>query len=415
MEKVLLVEDSRTFASVIKKTIETELHFAVDWVCTYADAARLIQADPTNYFVGLLDLHLPDASQGEVLDLALSHRVPPIVLTGKFGDESREYIWSKKVVDYVLKESPQSVRYVVSLVQRLYRNRAVKVLVVEDSTFSRKHLTRLLQVHQYQVFESKNGGHALDILQEHPDIKLAIVDYYMPDMDGIELTRKIREISPKDTFAIVGISAQGNNVMSARFIKNGANDFITKPFVNEEFYCRITQNIEMLEFMESIKQASHKDFLTDLYNRRYFFEAGQTLYANAIRKNLSIAVAMLDIDFFKQVNDTYGHTAGDVVLQHLAWLLKKRFRQTDVVARFGGEEFCILTCNMESELIHKVFDDVRSMIAQLEIPFENHTLHITVSIGVCSQLKTSLEAMLNEADALLYKAKTQGRDRVVCS
>ena len=415
MENVLLVEDSRTFASVIKKTIATELHFTVDWVSTYADAARLLRGDSAKYFVGLLDLHLPDASQGEVLDLAISHHIPPIVLTGKFGDEIREYIWSKKVVDYVLKENPQSVGYVVSLVRRLYRNKSINVLVVEDSAFSRKHIAKLLQVHQYQVFEGKNGEHALDILQEHPDIKLAIVDYYMPDMDGIELTRKIRKTSSKDTFAIIGISAQGNDAMSAQFIKNGANDFITKPFANEEFYCRITQNIEMIEIMERIKQASHKDFLTDLYNRRYFFEAGQTLYANATRKHLSLAVAMLDIDFFKKVNDTYGHKAGDAALQQIAWFLKKRFRQTDIVARFGGEEFCILTCNVEPDHIHNVFDEVRTTIAQLGISVDHHTLTVTVSIGICSQLKSSLEMMINKADALLYEAKRQGRNRVICS
>jgi diguanylate cyclase (GGDEF)-like protein len=152
-----------------------------------------------------------------------------------------------------------------------------------------------------------------------------------------------------------------------------------------------------------------------LYNRRYFFEVAQTLYANASRQNLSLAVAMLDIDFFKKTNDTYGHKAGDAALQHIAWFLKERFRKTDLVARFGGEEFCILTCNIEPERILKIFDDVRAMIAQLEIPVDHHTLRVTVSIGICTQLKPSLELMINEADARLYEAKNQGRNRVICS
>ncbi len=415
MQKVLLIEDSRTFATVIKKTIETDLHFPVDWVSTYADAVRNIETHATEYFIALIDLHLPDALKGEALDLVLTQKIPPIVLTGKFGDEIREYIWSKKVVDYVLKDNPQSVDYVVSLVRRIYQNASVKILVVEDSTFSRKHLTQLLRVYQYQVLEGKNGTHALEILQEHPDIKLAIIDYYMPDMDGIELTRTIRSSYPKDAFGIIGISAQGNNVMSAQFIKNGANDFITKPFVNEEFYCRVTQNIEMVEFMARIKQASHKDYLTDLYNRRYFFESGQLLYANALRKHLSIAVAMLDLDRFKQINDTYGHKAGDAVLKHVAWLLKKRFRDTDIIARFGGEEFCIIVSNMEAESIPEIFNSVKTMISETTVEIGSKLIQVTVSIGVCSRLKTSLEAMVNESDAMLYQAKEQGRNRVICS
>ena len=107
MQKVLLIEDSRTFATVIKKTIETDMHFPVDWAPTYADAIQRIDGHGTEYFVALIDLHLPDASKGEALDLVLSQGIPPIVLTGKFGDEIREYIWSKKVVDYVLKDNPQ--------------------------------------------------------------------------------------------------------------------------------------------------------------------------------------------------------------------------------------------------------------------------------------------------------------------
>jgi diguanylate cyclase (GGDEF)-like protein len=414
MQKVLLIEDSRTFASVIKKTIEKKLHFPVDWVQTYEEATRHIDTHNAGYFVALVDLHLPDASKGEALDLVLTQKIPPIVLTGKFGDEIREYIWSKRVVDYVLKENPQSVDYVVSLVGRVYHNASVKILVVEDSAFSRKHLTQLLGVYQYQVLESKNGTHALKTLKEHPDIKLAIIDYYMPDMDGVELTCNIRSTHTKDALGIIGISAQGNNVMSAQFIKNGANDFITKPFVHEEFYCRVTQNIEMIEYMERIKQASHKDYLTDLYNRRYFFESGQLLYANALRRHLSIAVAMLDLDHFKQINDTYGHKAGDTVLQHVASLLKNRFRQTDIVARFGGEEFCVIVSNMELDTVIDLLNNVRVMIAQADIEVDTHRLRVTVSIGVCCRLKTSLEAMVNEADAMLYQAKKQGRNRVIC-
>lgn len=414
MEKVLLVEDSRTFASVLKKTIETELQFPVDWAATFADASKLIAEHRADYFAGVLDLHLPDAHDGEIVDFVIAQNIPAIALTGKFGDEIRDYIWSRKVVDYVLKDSPQSVNYVLTMVRRLHLNKSCKVLVVEDSSFSRKHLSKLLHVHQYQVFEGKDGQHALAILFEHPDIKLAIIDYSMPDMDGIELTRKIRETFPKDTFAIIGISALGNNVMSAQFIKNGANDFITKPFVHEEFYCRLTQNIEMIEFMENVKQASHRDYLTDLYNRRYFFESGQMLYANALRKYITIVIAMIDIDHFKQVNDTYGHKTGDIVLQQVAWILRKRFRKSDIVARFGGEEFCILATNMDADVIVNVFDDLRLTIAQTNIPIESGTLNVTVSIGVSTKLKRSLDEMISTADALLYKAKAQGRNQVIC-
>jgi diguanylate cyclase (GGDEF)-like protein len=415
MVKVLLVEDSETFASLIKKSIESELHFTVDRVSTYADAVRLIRDEKSEYFVGLLDLCLPDAPNGEILDFVLSENIPPIVVTGEFSDEIRDYIWTKKVVDYLVKENLYNIDYIISLIRRIYQNTSVKVLIIEDSKYSRRQLCELLKVHQYNLLESSDGHEALKILKENPDIKLAIIDYYLPDMDGIQLTRKIRGMFSKEELAIIGISAQGHNIMSARFIKNGANDFITKPFMNEEFYCRITQNIEMIEYLDKIKVSASKDYLTDLYNRRYFFESGQLMHANSTRANITILVAMIDIDHFKKVNDTYGHKVGDQVLQHIACILKKRFRKSDIVCRFGGEEFCILTSNMNPEHILRIFDDVKKIIEQSEITIDEHAIHITVSIGICTKLKDSLEEMINEADMMLYEAKKQGRNRVICS
>lgn len=412
---ILLIEDSKTFAKTIKKNLENEFYLSVDWASTYSEATRLIAERPERYFISLVDLHLPDASEGEILDFVLAQNIPPIVLTGRFGDEMREYIWSKKVIDYILKESPQSVDYVTTLVRRIYRNREIKVLVVEDSTYSRKHLCQLLRVHKYQVLEASHAWQALEILEDHQDVRLAIVDYYMPQMDGIELTRRIRRKWPKEQLAIIGISAQGSNIMSARFIKNGANDFLTKPYINEELYCRITQNMEMFETLERLQDASNKDFLTDLYNRRYLFESGQLLHANSLRKHMSVSIAMLDVDHFKQVNDQYGHKAGDRVLQYLAGVLKKRFRRSDILARFGGEEFCIVASNMACEHAQSIFDELRESIAATDIIIDGTPIRISVSIGVCSCVKATLEEMINEADRLLYKAKKLGRNRVVCS
>ena len=130
--------------------------------------------------------------------------------------------------------------------------------------------------------------------------------------------------------------------MSARFIKVGANDFITKPFQPEEFYCRVTQNIDLIEKTQALVDAATKDFLTGLYNRRFFFEKGVGKLERARRERKSVALAMLDIDHFKSVNDTYGHDVGDEVLQVVSKTLQDSARADDLVARLGGEEFCVL-------------------------------------------------------------------------
>ena len=137
------------------------------------------------------------------------------------------------------------------------------------------------------------------------------------------------------------------------------------------------------------------------------------MFANALRRNLDVAIAMIDVDHFKNVNDTYGHNTGDIVLCRIAEALMSRFRESDVVARMGGEEFCVLTSNMDLKHIHRVFDEVRNTIEQMEIKVDNQRLKITVRIGICTNPGSDLDGMVSKADALLYKAKESGRNRVI--
>ncbi|MBU4412947.1 MAG: diguanylate cyclase, partial [Proteobacteria bacterium] len=216
----------------------------------------------------------------------------------------------------------------------------------------------------------------------------------------------------KDELAIIGLSATGDQTISAQFIKNGANDFLSKPFSTEEFYCRVNQNMDLLDYIRQIKESSNRDYLTGLYNRRYFFEMGKKLLSSANRGHITVAVALLDIDFFKKVNDTHGHDAGDLVLKNLGAALLRRFRETDIVCRYGGEEICILVVNMAGESIHDIFNGVRKNIAQTTMDLGREKIRITVSIGLCVEAKESLEEMITIADEMLYAAKENGRNQV---
>lgn len=415
MVKVLVVEDSKLFGYLVKKKIEAELNFEAQWVRSYSEAVKLINENDAGFFMALLDLNLPDAPRGEIVDYVLSRGIPSIVFTGVLKDEVRDVIWSKKVIDYVIKESSQSIDYVVSLIRRVYRNSSVRVLVVDDSQTSRHYLCDLLKVHRYQVLEAADGNDALKVMEKNRDISLVMTDYDMPNMDGFELAEQIRRKWLKRDLAVIGISARGDNIMSARFIKNGANDFINKPFLIEEFYCRITQNVEMIEQVRALENASNMDYLTELYNRRYFFESGKNLFASAKRGHVNIVMAMIDIDFFKVVNDTYGHEAGDTVLKEIASILRGRMRQSDLVARYSGEEFSVVAINMEPEYAGTVFEGLRKTIEDTEIPWNGGSIQVTVSIGVCTKLKDSPEEMVRRTDTLLYQAKKNGRNKVVVS
>ncbi|MEW6595249.1 MAG: diguanylate cyclase [Thermodesulfobacteriota bacterium] len=412
MDNILLVEDSKSLALLLKNSLEATLPCTVHWADGLAKTKALVANPELTFSVGILDINLPDAPRGEVVDFVLSRGIPSIVFAGEFSTDLQKSLWSRTIIDYVLKEDPNNIGYLVGLVRRVMANRNIKVLVADDSKASRLELTNLLTIHQYQVFAAADGQEALDLLGEHPDIRLLLTDHYMPRVNGLELVKRIRHSHPKDELAIVALSATDASTLPAQFIKGGANDFLKKPYTTEEFYCRITQNIELLEQIARIKEHAHLDFLTNLHNRRYFFDLGRKLVASARRGHIELTLALFDIDHFKRINDTFGHDTGDLVLKNLAHFLRKRFRETDIVCRYGGEEFCILATNMSRDHAATLFDDLRRRIAATPVVIGEREITFTVSIGVCAAPKGSLEEMIQQADVLLYQAKQNGRNRI---
>jgi diguanylate cyclase (GGDEF)-like protein len=413
MTRILIAENDEIFIRLISQKIRSKLKFKFDVATTFQETKSLVNDSKNEYLAAILDLNLPDAQDGKIVDFVISKNIPSIVFTSSFDDEIRNNMLSKNIVDYVIKENVQDVDYVIRTIHRIVKNRFIKVMVVDDSDILRKTIKRLLRIHRYRVIEAKNGLEALNQLDKNPDIKLIITDYQMPIMNGFDLVSNVRKKYTMDQLAIIGISAHGSGLLSAKFLKKGANDFVNKPFIYEEFHCRINQNIEMLEHIEAIQEASNKDYLTGLCNRRSLFNLGRTLYHNVRRKKLTLTIAMLDIDFFKKINDTYGHETGDSVLQCISECLSKNLREADIVCRFGGEEFCIICTNMTKEEADITFERIRRLIKSKKIQTKKAEIGVTISIGVTTGIFDSLESAINRADEMLYEAKQSGRDRVI--
>ncbi|ACL02654.1 response regulator receiver modulated diguanylate cyclase [Desulfatibacillum aliphaticivorans] len=412
MKRILLVEDSTLFGSSVKEKIESKFECAVHWTKSLKDTEALFAEQEEDFAIGILDFVLPDAQNGEIIDMVLDHGVPVIVFSALFSDDVRKFIWSRKVVDYLLKKRPESVDYVLALIKHVMEAENVKILIVEDSRLYRRSVRELLEVRKYHVLSAATGNEALEIIRKNPDIRMVITDYYMKEMDGVELTSQIRKTHTRDEMAIIGISSDEDGVVSAQFIKSGASDFLNKPFLAEEFYCRVTQNLDLLDYIQEVKDLSSKDFLTGLYNRRYFFDLGKKIHASALREKTKIAVATVDIDYFKRVNDTHGHDVGDLVIQSVSNILANACRETDIVSRFGGEEFCILTPNITPADSLKLFERVRQTIQDSVIQVQGADIRVTASIGVCSTLLKTLDDMIVRSDQMLYRAKNQGRNKV---
>jgi len=412
MAKILIVEDSNFFSTVLKWGVETALGFEAVCATSYAETKALLADPDDDIYLAFLDLNLSDAPNGEVVDLVVETGLPVVVFTGDVDQARRDEIFQKGVIDYVLKDTASSVDYLLSLARRIFRNRGIKAIVVDDSKSARKHIGRLLEHYQFDVMEAEHGPEALAQLSANPDTKLLVVDYEMPGMDSFELIRRVRADHSRETLVVIGISGTDSGLLSAKLIKYGANDFISKPFIEEEFLTRITQNLNMLDYLEQTRESADIDFLTGLYNRRFLYNSGAKLVANAKRTDVNVVVAVIDIDFFKSVNDQLGHDVGDQVLRSVGALLQDRFREGDVVARMGGEEFCVVAVNMEPEVAFRMFESLRESVAELGVASAGTEVKITASIGVSKKTRGDLDEMIKHADGLLYEAKQAGRNRV---
>ena len=415
MAKVLVVEDTKFFQLVLTQKLALA-GFEVVSAGTLAAVREALDAYADDLFLGIFDLTLPDAAEGEAIDLALSRGLPVVVFTANFSEDMRDRILSLRVIDYVIKEDPSSLDYVVNLVGRLWRNRDIKALVVDDSSTARKYTVDLLRQYQFVVLEAGDGAEAMDVIGREGDIRLVITDYHMPGMDGFQLIKAIRRSHSRERIAIIGISSAGSSTLSARFIKSGANDFLNKPFLREEFFCRVQMNVDVLEQLAELREAATIDFLTGVRNRRSFYEVAGPLFAAARRGQAKITIGLIDIDHFKDINDQHGHDVGDVVLAEVAECLSSVVRGTDLLARFGGEEFCILALNiMDEGGAGAYFERLRQLFEERPVETPSGVFRITISTGVCNQMKGTLDEMIAEADSMLYSAKRAGRNKVLVS
>jgi len=300
------------------------------------------------------------------------------------------------------------------ILKRIVKNKNTKVLVVDDSMVFRKTMKGMLENLFYKVITVAHGEEALGMLNTHPDFSMVITDYNMPVMNGLELTHEIRKNYKKSELCIIAISSNNDEEINALFLKQGANDYINKPFSKEEFSCRINNSIEALENIQFITNHANRDFLTGLYNRRYFFENMQEYIEDTKESGEQFAIAMIDIDNFKHINDSHGHDIGDDVIISISEILRTNTSYRDIVARFSGEEFCLVLKNINKYSASDILERLRAEVEKFNFNIDmNNIIKFTISIGVAIHSDDTLDETMNNADMMLYNAKQNGKNQIL--
>jgi diguanylate cyclase (GGDEF)-like protein len=299
----------------------------------------------------------------------------------------------------------------------------VKILIAEDDAISRRLLDTILKKWGYEVVVAYDGGQAWEELQKPDAPRLAILDWMMPEMDGVEVCGKVRERTGSPYVYILLLSAKSQREDLVKGMESGADDYITKPFDANELKVRLRAGRRILDLQtqlmsaqEALRDQAARDPLTGIWNRNEIFNTFHRELARAERERNELGIVMIDIDHFKNLNDTYGHMAGDAVLREFTRRLTTSLRPYDAVGRYGGEEFLVVLPGCDTAAAIRHADRLRTLIC--DEPFDTsegrHT--VTCSLGVattsCGVDKIDTDALIRAADAALYKAKHSGRNRV---
>lgn len=292
-----------------------------------------------------------------------------------------------------------------------------KVLVADDDKLYRVILEDSLKKWGYNVITAEDGYEALQMLEQPDGPQLAVIDWVMPGLEGPEVCRRVRQQRKMGYIYIILLTGKDAKEDILKGFEAGADDYMVKPFDPEIMRYKLKIGERIIRMENELFQLATTDHLTGLLNRRSFMDRLEAELNRCIRLRRPLGLLIADIDFFKKINDTYGHRVGDEVLKNFAVILKKNLRAYDFAGRYGGEEFivCLVECDIEESF--KVAERLRTAIQSRPMfqTEDEREIFVTASFGVTAlgQEPKNIDQLIKEADEALYEAKRSGRNRTV--
>lgn len=289
----------------------------------------------------------------------------------------------------------------------------MKILIAEDNAVCQLVLKRLLTQWGHEVIVTADGNAAWEILKRKDAPPIAILDWLMPGMDGVDLCRKVRSESEAPFVYLVLLTGKTRQEDIIQGIDSGADDYLSKPFNHQELRVRLRAGQRIVELHQDLLEQATRDALTGLWNRKTILEILQNELMRAARNQEPVGVVMADIDHFKRINDTLGHPVGDAVLRDVSSVLRASLRPLDAVGRYGGEEFLIVLPGCDEESTRDAAERIRQIVVSGLAP-QSGINPVTMSLGIASSGSrvASAENLIKTADDALYLAKKNGRNRV---
>ena len=431
---VLIVDDSSTIRAIIAKELEED-GYTVLTAENGMEALIMIEWLDNKPDLITLDIDMPVMNGFEVCERLLEKPkkpgenlhvgIPIIFVSAKDTLDNRRHGFQLGVTVFVSKpfQPHDLVKIVNNILFPPELFAGMTVLVIDDSSSVRRVIQMILMRIGVTVLSASNGLEAIQIIENFSGtLDLILTDYMMPEMRGDEVCKLIRQKPKLEQVPILVVSAFNEKDLVLSFFKAGATDYLCKPFIEEELIARVEIHLRARQYVKQVEELNKRleylasrDGLTGLYNRRYLQEALNREFALAVRHHHEFSCLLIDLDYFKKINDTCGHAFGDLVLEEFAALLRIQSRKADICARYGGEEFVILLPNTSLESAASRAEKIRASVEAHIYQDGQHSRQVPCSIGIAS-LKAHTpdtgDRLVGMADNALYQAKAHGRNQV---
>ncbi|WP_161595880.1 GGDEF domain-containing response regulator [Deferribacter desulfuricans] len=421
MKKILIADASKVSRILLENILSD--HFEIIQFSSIAETINYLKNNSVDLLI--CGFELTDGNAFKLAELLKVNDIfiPILLITSDPKTISKYDAYTFGIFDILERDKiDESIIEDINEIIELYSNIDLSnsfIVAIDDSKTQLYFIENVLKQTKSKYILFENPREFIETLpHSKPDI--CILDVYMDELDGIEVTKIIRKYKElKNTRIIIQTSARENSLLRTLMII-GADDYIIKPYSTEELLLKIINNIKVKKINDELDKINKELFekattdpLTGLYNRRFIIEQLNILISNYKRYLVPFAVMILDIDHFKRINDTYGHDIGDEILINLSKILKETLRKTDIIGRFGGEEFLCLIPNTPSENLPIIISKLLNNIRKFKYKYEEDEITFTISIGCCNftkKYKTDNE-IIKCADDMLYKAKNNGRNQ----
>ncbi|WP_139453817.1 diguanylate cyclase [Campylobacter armoricus] len=411
-EKILIIDDNKMLTKLLAKKVENTLGLKVDVAFDMNSAKELVKND---YFMTFVDLCLPDAPNGEVVDVVLEKNIPAIVLTGSSDGQTRKKFMEKDIIGYIQKDSESCIDEMINSIRMLQKNNKTKIVLAIANVTLRAEMKKNLNNQLFNVLAAAHGEEALNYLGDNPDTRLIICDATMPVINGEDLLAEVRSKYSKIELGVIMVGDK-DDALEARAFRKGVNDYVIRPFQKESLNCRVNNCLDYMQKCVLLNEYSlDKDLLTGLDDYSVF-EKKFLDYLEDIQENEEMALALIDIDNLATINYEISYDCGDGVIKHTAKKIKDQIRGMDLATKIEDGKFYVVLKNTSNKEALKVFSNIRVNIAKESVLVVLDEIDYSVSIGVVFGNKgDQIQDLLNKAQKALDLAKANGRNRVeVC-